>query len=292
MNTNLFKWSLLLSVVVALCLSAASYAQLTTYQQQEWLHSPAASSHIGNLTGAAPAAAMPYRRYCVGCHGPLGDGNGENMQWINPKPRDFQLAIFKCRSTPTGTLPTDQDLYDSISRGLDRSNMPSWNALTKQERADLVAWIKHFSPRWQNEKAGTPIQIPPQPEITPDRVKTGQEVFRKMECWKCHGVQGMANGPSSSTLTDDLGRPISPFNFTDGSRPLCGNTDTDLYKIFMTGLDGTPMPSFSDNIKPEEAWDLVFYLRSLQPHNAYNAKEREIAKQLGLKPVNPNAPAQ
>jgi len=132
MNTNLFKWSLLLSVVVALCLSAASYAQLTTYQQQEWLHSPATSSHVGNITGNAHAAAMPYRRYCVGCHGPLGDGNGENAQWISPKPRDFQLAIFKCRSTPTGTLPTDQDLYDSIGRGLDRSNMPSWNALTKQ----------------------------------------------------------------------------------------------------------------------------------------------------------------
>jgi len=292
MNTNLFKWSLLLSVVVALCLSAASYAQLTTYQQQEWLHSPATSSHVGNITGNAHAAAMPYRRYCVGCHGPLGDGNGENAQWISPKPRDFQLAIFKCRSTPTGTLPTDQDLYDSIGRGLDRSNMPSWNALTKQERADLVAWIKHYSPRWQNEKAGTPIQIPPEPEITPERVKTGQEVFKKMECWKCHGVQGMANGPSSSTLTDDLGRPISPFNFTDGSRPLCGNTDADLYKIFMTGVDGTPMPSFSDNIKPDEAWDLVFYLRSLQPHNSFNAKEKEIANQLGLKPVNPNAPAQ
>jgi len=292
MHKNLVKWSLLLSAVVALCLSAASYAQLTTYQQQEWLHSPAASSHIGNLSGEARAAALPYRRYCVGCHGELGDGNGENMQWINPKPRDFQLAIFKCRSTPTGTLPTDEDLFNSIGRGLDRSNMPSWNPLTKQERADLVAWIKHFSPRWQNEKAGTPIQIPPEPEITPERVKAGQEVFRKMECWKCHGVQGMANGPSSATLTDDLGRPISPFNFTDGSRPLCGNTDRDIYKIFMTGLDGTPMPSFADNIKPDEAWDLVFYLRSLQPHNSFNAKEKEIAKQLGLKPVNPNAPAQ
>ena len=292
MHKDLVKWSLLLSAVVALCLSAASYAQLTTYQQQDWLHSPAASSHIGNLTGDARAAALPYRRYCVGCHGDLGDGNGENMQWINPKPRDFELAIFKCRSTPTGTLPTDEDLFNSIGRGLDRSNMPSWNALTKQERADLVAWIKHFSPRWQNEKAGTPIQIPPEPEITAERVKTGQEVFRKMECWKCHGVQGMANGPSSSTLTDDLGRPISPFNFTDGSRPLCGSTDTDLYKIFMTGVDGTPMPSFADNIKPDEAWDLVFYLRSLQPHNSFNAKEKEIANQLGLKPVNPNAPAQ
>ncbi|MGA7558423.1 MAG: cytochrome c [Terriglobales bacterium] len=292
MYKNLLKRSWLLSVVVALCFSAASYAQLTTYQQQDWLNSPAASSHVGNITGNAKAAALPYRRYCVGCHGPLGDGAGENAPWINPQPRNFQLAIFKCRSTPTGTLPTDEDLYDSIGRGLDRSNMPSWNTLTKQERVDLVAWIKHFSPRWQNEKPGTPIQIPSEPEVTPDRVKAGQEVFRKMECWKCHGVQGMANGPSSSTLTDDLGRPISPFNFTDGSRPLCGGTDTDIYRIFMTGLDGTPMPSFADNIKPDEAWDLVFYLRSLQPHNAYNAKEREIAHQLGLKPVNPNAPTQ
>jgi len=56
----------------------------------------------------------------------------------------------------------------------------------------------------------------------------------------------------------------------------------------MTGLDGTPMPSFADNVKPDEAWDLVFYLRTLQP---MHTKEKEIAKQLGLKPINPNAPA-
>jgi mono/diheme cytochrome c family protein len=296
MHTNLLKWSLLLSVVVVLCLSGASYAQLTTNQQQQWLNSPAASSHVGNMTGSAHAAALPYRRYCVGCHGELGDGNGENAAWMPPpmfqKPRDFQLAIFKCRSTPTGTLPTDQDLFDAITRGFDRTNMPSWIPLTRQERTDLVAWIKHFSPRWQSEKPGTPIQIPPEPEITPERVKAGQDVFAKMQCWKCHGAQGMANGPSASTLTDDLGQPIAAFNFTDGSRPKCGDTDRDIYRIFMTGLDGTPMPSFADNIKPEEAWDLVFYLRSLQPHNSFNAKEKQIAKQLGLKPVDTTAPAQ
>jgi len=291
-HTNLFKWSLLLTLVVAPFLSPAAYAQLTTYQLQEWLNTPAASSHIGKITGDPHAAALPYRRYCVGCHGELGDGNGENAVWLDPKPRDFQLAIYKCRSTPTGTLPTDQDLFDTIARGLDRSNMPQWNTFTKQERADLVAWIKHFSPRWQNEKPGTPIQIPAEPEVTADRIKTGQAVFQKMECWKCHGVQGMANGPSSSTLTDDLGKPILAFNFTDGSRPKCGSTDTDLYRIFMTGLDGTPMPSFSDNIKPDEAWDLVFYLRTLQPHNSFNSKEKQIADELKLRPVNPNAPGQ
>lgn len=284
MRTHTLKFAA--CAVALLAFAGLSSAQLTTNQEEEWLNSPAASSHVGKLTGDPKAAAMDYRRYCVGCHGPLGDGNGENAQWLTPKPRDFQLATFKCRSTPTGTLPTDQDLYETIGRGLDRSNMPSWNPLSEQERVNLVAWIKHYSPRWQNEKPGVPIQIPPEPEVTADRVKAGQEIFGKVQCWKCHGVQGMANGPSASTLTDDLGRPILPYNFTEGSRPICGSSDRDIYRIFMTGLDGTPMPSFSDNIKPDEAWDLVFYLRTLQPKNEYNAKEKQIAKQLNLKPVS------
>jgi mono/diheme cytochrome c family protein len=292
MPTKLLRWSWLAVAVAVLLLAATSQAQFTSVQQQEWLNSPAATSHVGNITGNAKNGAADYRRYCVGCHGPLGDGNGEVAQWLDPKPRDFTLGVFKCRSTPTGTLPTDDDLFNTIARGLDRSNMPPWNTFTKQERVDLVAWIKHFSPRWQKEKPGEAIQIPAEPEVTPERVKAGQDVFARVQCWKCHGVEGMANGPSASTLTDDLNRPILPYNFTDGTRPKCGSTDRDIYRIFMTGLDGTPMPSFADNIKPDEAWDLVFYLRTLQPHNTFNLKERQIAKQLGLKPVNPNAPAQ
>jgi mono/diheme cytochrome c family protein len=285
----------LTGAIAVLGLSLTSAAQITTVQQEQWLHSPAASSQVAGLTGNAERAALTYRRYCVSCHGELGDGNGEVAQWLDPviapgfvRPRDFELAVFKCRSTPTGTLPTDQDLFDTIGRGLDRSSMPIWNVLTNQERADLVAWIKHFSPRWQTEKPGTPIVVPPEPEITPDRVKAGQDVFARVQCWKCHGVQGMANGPSASTLQDDLGHPIQAYNFTTGERPKCGSTDADLYKIFMTGLDGSPMPSFADNIKPDEAWDLVFYLRTLERPDRNNAKEHEIARQLGLKPVNPN----
>jgi cytochrome c oxidase cbb3-type subunit 2 len=245
-------------------------------------------SHVGNVTGHAKNAQYDYRRYCVGCHGERGDGMGENFPWIDPKPRDFQLGIFKCRSTPTGTLPTDQDLSDTIARGIDRSNMPSWNTFTSQQKADLVAWVKHFSPRWTSEKPGTPIQIPPEPEVTAERLKNGREIFAKVQCWKCHGVTGEANGPSAATLQDDLGRPIAPFNFTEGS-PKCGSSDADLYRIFMTGLDGTPMPSFADNIKPDEAWDLVFYLKSLEPKKS---KEREIATKLQLKPVDTTPPGQ
>src|SRR5579863_3341336 len=288
MRTRLQTWTLLLGATAFLALPMTSWAQLSTSDIETRIGT---ESHVGNITGHAKDARSDYRRYCVGCHGNLGDGNGEVAQWLEPpmwpKPRNFQLGIFKCRSTLTGTLPTDQDLYDAISRGFDRSAMPVWNTFTKQERADLVAWVKHFSPRWLNEKPGTPIQIPPEPEVTAERIKAGRDVFARVQCWKCHGVQGMANGPSAATLQDDLGRPIAAYNFTEGAKPKCGDTDRDIYRIFMTGLDGTPMPSFADNIKPDEAWDLVFYLRTLM---SQKSKEKTMAKQLALKPVDPNAP--
>ena len=112
-------------------------------------------SHRKYYRSCQRAAKHDYRRYCVSCHGELGDGNGEKLfPGVDPKPRDFQLGVFKCRSTPTGTLPTDEDLFDTIARGLDRSNMPQWSTFTKQERADLVAWVKHFLTALDQRKAG------------------------------------------------------------------------------------------------------------------------------------------
>jgi mono/diheme cytochrome c family protein len=239
-----------------------------------------------DLTPQQQAGEGLFLRYCVGCHGKYGDGEGENAPYIDPKPRDFTLAIFKCRSTPTGTLPLDSDLIHTIERGIVHSNMPSWLPLSDENREDLIAYVKTFSSRWKTEKPGTPIQVTPEPEVTAERIKAGQDEFKKVECWKCHGVTGRGNGPSASTLTDDQGRPIRPYDFTVGDRFKCGETDQDLYKIFMTGLDGTPMPSFADNITPEQAWDLVFYLRTFQP---IKTKEKAIAKQIGLKPINPYA---
>lgn len=234
-------------------------------------------SHIGNITGHAGDAKYDYRRYCAGCHGDYGDANGENAVWLDPKPRDFTIATFKCRSTLTGTLPTDQDLFNTIGRGLTNSNMPIWNTFTKQERADLVAYIKIFSPRWEKEKAGEPIKIPTEPAITIESISHGQALFAKLECWKCHGTHGEGDGPSASTLTDSKDNPIRPYDFALGgndSRFKCGSTNQDVYKIFMTGLDGTPMPSFADVIQPNDAWDLVHFLRTLQVHR--HSKENEV----------------
>ena len=221
-------------------------------------------AHLGKLTGHSEPGRQLYFRYCWGCHGFRGDGNGENAPYLNILPRNFVAATYKCRSTPTGTLPTDEDLYSSLDRGLNNSNMPSWISLTDQQRADMVAFIKSFSPRFEKEKPGDPITVPAETPVSVQSISRGQELFQKLECWKCHGQEGRGDGPSASTLTDSNDQPIRPYNFAAGSRFKCGVSNRDLYKIFMTGVDGTPMPSFADVVKPDEAWDLVHYLRTLQ----------------------------
>jgi len=255
----------------------------------------AQDTHVAKRTGHAAAGKPLYQRYCVGCHGDDGDGLGENAMWIDPKPRDFTAGTFKCRSTPSGALPTDQDLYNSVERGFVTTNMPPWIALTPQNRVDLVSYIKTFSPRWTGAPAPAPIVIPAESPATIESILHGREVFQRLECWKCHGPAGHGDGPSASTLTDSKDNPIRPYNFSTGSRFKCGTTNQDLYRIFMSGLDGTPMPSFVDNLQPSEAWDLVHFLRTLQPLNTPEGLTWQgwLRTHRGaLKPIGPEGGAQ
>ncbi len=255
----------------------------------------AQTATVGSLHGNAAAGALQYRRYCVGCHGQAGDGNGENAMWIDPKPRDFTAATFKCRSTPTGTLPTDDDLFDAVTRGFVDTNMPSWAPLTRQARVDLVAYIKTFSPRWAVQGAGTAITIPAETPVNIESILRGRATFQRVECWKCHGATGRGDGPAASTLTDSKDNRIMPHNFSAGSRFKCGETNQDLYQIFMTGVDGTPMPSFADNLQPSEAWDLVHFLRTLQPMQTPEATLWQAwlpTHGSDLKPIGPDAGGQ
>ncbi|MEP6990688.1 MAG: cytochrome c [bacterium] len=253
-----------------------------------------ALAQMAQGAGDPHAGEIAYKRNCIGCHGPQGDGRGENAQWIEPKPRDFTEALFKCRSTPTGTLPTDNDLEQAITRGFVTTNMPSWRPLTEETRRNLVAYIKTFSPKWTTRPVGTPIVIPAETPVNVESIIRGRQLFQKMECWKCHGPAGHGDGPAASALTDSKDQPIRPYNFSTGTRFKCGSTNADLYRIFMTGLDGTPMPSFVDQLKPNDAWDLVHFLRTLQPAESPEAViwgPYHRAHAAELPPIGPEAAA-
>ena len=64
-----------------------------------------------------------YFQRCSFCHGLLGDGNGPAADFMDPRPRDFTLGTFKFRTTQSGELPLDEDLFRTVSRGLSGTGM-------------------------------------------------------------------------------------------------------------------------------------------------------------------------
>jgi hypothetical protein len=92
----------------------------------------------GETEGRLQRRKAAFPRYCNGCHGVRGDGKGTLAPYLDPKPRDYTMGIFKCRSTPTGTLPTDEDLYNTMTRGFVTAAMPPWAPLPPQTRMDIV----------------------------------------------------------------------------------------------------------------------------------------------------------
>ncbi len=244
--------------------------------------------YVGTTNNIAPVAESPpvtgeliayggwlYRGMCVRCHGPEGDGNGADWQltkynpefWLPRRPRDFVAAVFKVRSSPSGSLPTDRDLFVAISRGLvPDEDMPAFAFLPERDRWALVAYIKHFSERWEEEKEDQePVISIAEPPLPDEQMLiAGREVYQLMKCAKCHGAHGLGDGPSAEQLEDDNGLPITPRDFTHAGKFVGGSDPEGIYQTFSTGFDGTPMPSFADFLEEEERWQLVWYVMSLR----------------------------
>jgi cytochrome c oxidase cbb3-type subunit 2 len=210
-----------------------------------------------------------YERRCMGCHGAKGDGKGPSAQFLNPKPRDFTTGLFKFRSTAgKDSLPTDADLYLTLTHGLWGTSMPSMHELPAPQRWAVIQFLKTFSDRWAKEPAGRPIAVPPEPPVTQASIEKGNTLFQS-NCALCHGEQGRADGALSQPgmLVDDWGEPLRPAHLSlpagaPGGVKL-GHGGLHLYQIIVAGISGTPMPPF-EGLKEEEVWDLVHFVQSLR----------------------------
>ncbi|MCH8929249.1 MAG: hypothetical protein IIB39_11120, partial [Candidatus Marinimicrobia bacterium] len=58
-----------------------------------------------------------YEKVCYLCHGDEAKGDGKVAEFMVTKPRDLTSGKFKVRTTPTGSLPSDDDLFRTITRG-------------------------------------------------------------------------------------------------------------------------------------------------------------------------------
>ena len=215
-----------------------------------------------------------YERRCVGCHGVKGDGNGPAAAFMQKdRPRNFTLAVFKFRLTPSGSLPDEGDLLRTITRGVRGTAMPSWHELPEKDRLAVIQYIKYelavdrSSPGkpylfFVEEPPKAPIYIPAPPKPSVDLVRRGQTVWKDAKCWECHGQEGRGDGEKAAGLKDDFGFPIPPADLTTGQFK-SGPDVKDIYRTMSTGLSGTPMPSFSDSVSEADRWALSYYVLSL-----------------------------
>src|SRR5215204_5006355 len=129
-----------------------------------------------------------YDKYCSQCHGDKGDGEGYATPHLYPKPRNFTTGKYKVRTTPTGALPTHQDLVNIIRRGMPYTSMPAWPNLTDQEVSDLAHFVTTFSSEFSNkESVPQPVPLPAAPAVSKESVEAGRKLYEETGCIACHG---------------------------------------------------------------------------------------------------------
>ncbi|MHC4063625.1 MAG: c-type cytochrome [Planctomycetota bacterium] len=243
---------------------------------------------------------VAYRKYCVGCHGQQGDGNGKAAKFLHPKPRDFVRANFKFSSTRSGQLPTDADLKRTIRQGLKGSAMPPFDLLPERTVNALIAYLKTFSLRWAERGPGTPIPFVEDPYRTdPDKstaIRRGEAVYHGFAtCWNCHPAYvsaemlneypvefgGLARDTFRAGLDQSVAKPntegelVYPPDFLrDYVR--AGADLAALYRAIGAGITGTAMPTWIDSmdipgetaadpplVQPSDIWAMAYYVQDL-----------------------------
>ncbi|HEV8347244.1 MAG TPA: c-type cytochrome [Vicinamibacterales bacterium] len=242
-----------------------------------FLETPLAPRPATNAATVARGKQV-YDANCVQCHGASGTGDGYGAPFLVPPPRDFTAGQFKFRTTSSGQLPSDEDLFRLISRGANGTGMPPWMYLLPDEdRWALVDYVKTFDERFASGRALKPMPLPDAPGRSRS-IDRGREAYAKMQCAKCHGEDGRGVGPSSATMVDAKGRYVNARDFTQPGSYRTGWTEREIIRTLETGMNGVPMPSYSGVMSKQEEYDLVAYVLSLAKHGS--DQKRQMAKSM------------
>ena len=132
-------------------LDSATKALITAYLTRSAPAGPAPESRTVQSPVASPQSL--YTKWCSGCHGPTGAGDGPNARYLPVPPAAHRDAIAM------GKRP-DDSLYDAIAGGgaiMGKSpRMPAFaGSLTPAEIRSLVAYIRTLcacsAPAWSRD---------------------------------------------------------------------------------------------------------------------------------------------
>jgi len=206
--------------------------------------------------------ASLYRARCASCHGDSGDGRGPMAAALSVPPTNFTAGVYKLRSTPTGSIPTDADLFTTITRGVHGTPMVPWSETREDERWALVFHLQSLSARFHEERPARPITVPKPPAETEALRAKGQRLYGALQCSACHGEKGLADGPRVGLYRGPKGPiDIRVRDFSRG-RFIRGTDMQDIYLTLRAGLEGTPMAAYGA-LSDGDIWALAAYVRAL-----------------------------
>lgn len=159
---------------------------------------------------------------------------------------------------------------------------------------ELVDGLANIRAAWQEADELVVDPLTPEPSYTDESILAGRKVFldEKNGCFKCHGrdAEGQTHWLSHEFLSkqeslpedqreqinyDDWGYPAPAADLTarllhGGRRPI------DIYRRIYTGINGTPMPAFSQTFSddPDKIWHLVHYVISIVEGKGVRPEEK------------------
>ena len=226
-----------------------------------------------------------YFKFCVHCHGIKGKGDGRASYHLFPQPRELNQGIFKFHTTPTNTLPLDEDLIRTIKQGIPGTTMPAWGEVLDDGAIhSLMEFVKTFSSRFSMELPGRKISIGMEPPFDGLSIAHGKKLYQELRCGKCHGEDGGKEGELSETLKHFRDTPSFVYDLRRKNFYKSGSSGTDIYRTLATGLDGSPMNAY-EHISDFERWNLIHFLQSRysnQRIKPLSAVEKIISKRISI----------
>lgn len=113
----------MVGLLLFLCLAASPVA-------------PGTAAEADARQGSADKGKTIFSKYCAGCHGPTGKGDG--YQLLGPSPADL--------TAPSTAAKSDAELLATMHEG--KPNMPAWKfRLTQEESRDVLAYVRSLGRR-------------------------------------------------------------------------------------------------------------------------------------------------
>lgn len=224
-------------------------------------------SYVLAFVGNVEEGKKVYYFRCAGCHGMKGEGDGVGAAFLYPPPRNFAAGIFKYKSTKGEGMPSDDDLFKTITNGLPGTPMPRWgDILSENNKWNVIAFIKTFA-KGRFEKYKTEIidysgQIPSSQES----IAMGKDLFLgKAGCYRCHGYE--ARGDGRRVVKDVVySKRLWPRNLTQPWTFRAGSDVKDIFTRITVGIPAATMPSHVTGqhaLNKEERWHVANYIVSV-----------------------------